>query len=124
MTKIEGNICPECGHPCKPRGLGAHLRLKHGIKVTTVVKHLSDLSDSSGKISEKRPSDYLRKKAKVVEVKMEEAPPQTVPEPSTKTYGDWSRRNQDMAGMSQVSEEGYKMFQRIMREANEKHQDK
>ena len=78
MSKEKSNICPKCGKKCKPRGLGPHMRLAHGIVVKDVIRHISD---SSEVVREKRPSDYLKKKEKTAEVKIVEAPPQTVPEP-------------------------------------------
>lgn len=74
MNEQSKTVCKICGHKCKPRGLGAHMRLKHGIKVETVVKHISE---SSGDISEaisrsQRPSDYIKKKSQVVETRVEQ----------------------------------------------------
>ena len=80
MSKEGYTACTICGHLCKPRGLGPHMRLAHGIVVKDVVKNISDLS---GDVKTKRPSDYLRKKSEVIEVKIEEAAPQTVPKPVT-----------------------------------------
>jgi len=90
--------CEKCGKIVKPGGIGSHMRLAHGIKVKTVVNHLSEdsghssgnLSHSSGNLSHltdnlshsshsshsseriQRPSDYVRKRTeKVVEIRTE-----------------------------------------------------
>jgi len=77
MSKENNTVCPKCGKKCKPRGLGAHMRLAHGIKVETVVRKISDssgdISDSSKSISRsQRPSDYIKKKSEIVETKVEQ----------------------------------------------------
>jgi len=76
MINESNTVCAICGHVCKPRGLGAHMRLKHGIKVKTVVKHISDSSDSSdssGRVQ--RPSDWKNKKERVVASRIDKADP-------------------------------------------------
>ena len=81
MTSESNTVCTICGHVCKPRGLGAHMRLKHGIKVKTVVKHISDSSDSSdlgGRVQ--RPSDWKNKKERVVASRIDKADPPLTPE--------------------------------------------
>lgn len=82
MTKEAKNVCHLCGKAVKPRGLGAHLRLAHGVIEKTVLsnssehksKHLSDVSDvsevKSSDLREIRPSDYVRKKESVIEQKI------------------------------------------------------
>jgi len=70
MVKQNNTVCFICGHKCKPRGLGSHMRLKHGIVVKTVVK---DLSDSSEKVQ--RASDWRNKKQKVIDVTLNKANP-------------------------------------------------
>jgi len=119
MGRQINNVCTICGHKCKPRGLGAHMRLKHGIKVETVVRQSSDLSNSSQDVKKMRPSDYLSNKKEVVEVKIVEAAPQRVPEPAYKFGSNWSRENQDRPGVSEVSKEGYELFQRMMKKQAE-----
>jgi len=79
----QSDPCPYCGKICKPRGLGPHLRLKHGIKVKIVAKRLSHLGGDSSHLggdsshlshsSERiqRPGDYVKKKNEVIETIIE-----------------------------------------------------
>ena len=81
-------ICEICGKVIQPGGMGGHLRLKHGIKVKTVVKQVREVSrevsgdvrdvrEVSGQVRdvsdvrEQRPSDYLKKRSEVVEKRIE-----------------------------------------------------
>jgi hypothetical protein len=90
MRKGKNRICPECGKVCRPGGIGGHMRLKHGIKMKTVVKHVGDIRDDTrvdirdarGDIRDardvsdvrvQRPSDYLRKSDEVIEELVEPA---------------------------------------------------
>jgi len=73
-------VCPICKKEVRPGGIGAHMRLAHGVVVKTLVEITAELSKSgkkishirsktsklSGKISAKRPSDYIRKTAERV----------------------------------------------------------
>jgi hypothetical protein len=85
MTKEAKNICPICGKVVKPRGLGAHLRLAHGVIEKAVLSNSSEhkseqLSDTSGlskvkssdlsDLREIRPSDYLKKRESVIKKKI------------------------------------------------------
>lgn len=80
MREGKNKICTICGKTCRPGGIGAHMRLKHGIKVKTIVKHISghisDASDLSGDVSDirvQRPGDYVKKRSEVVETRIEPA---------------------------------------------------
>lgn len=44
-------VCPECGVTVKPRGLGSHRRLKHGIIERLVFRYADSSGDSSGDLS-------------------------------------------------------------------------
>jgi len=88
MQTGNNKVCPVCGKICRPRGIGAHMRLQHGVKLKTLISdssdssgHISELSDhisdSSGHISElsdlrvQRPSDFVKKHDKIVETRTE-----------------------------------------------------
>jgi hypothetical protein len=81
-------ICEICGKVIQPGGMGGHLRLKHGIKVKTVVKQVREVSrevfgdvrdvrEVSGQVRdvsdvrEQRPSDYVKRRSEVVEKRIE-----------------------------------------------------
>jgi hypothetical protein len=120
----KSNPCPYCGRTFKPRGLGTHIREAHGIKIKTVVTVVPDsrrtivtdsstvVPDSSTVVTDKstvvttvqRPSDYVKKRSEVVETKIE---------PAVKGY------DIHHPGMSVISDESYKLFRQIMKEARE-----
>jgi len=84
-------ICEICGKVIQPGGMGGHLRLKHGIKVKTVVKQVREVSrevsgdvrgvrEVSGQVRdvsdvrdvrEQRPSDYVKKRSEVIEKRVD-----------------------------------------------------
>jgi len=76
--------CSICGKVCRPGGIGAHMRLKHIMKVKTVVGPVRESSDISGTVSDisgesselsearvQRPSDYVKKNEVVVDAREE-----------------------------------------------------
>ncbi len=86
MRKGKTRICEKCGQVIQPGGMGGHLRLKHGIKVKTVVKQVREVSrevsgdvrgvsEVSGQVRdvsdvrEQRPSDYRKKSIEVIDTR-------------------------------------------------------
>ena len=70
MRTGKTRICEICSQVIQPGGMGGHLRLKHGIKVKTVVKQVRDVSDVSD-VREQRPSDYVKKRSEVIEKRVD-----------------------------------------------------
>lgn len=90
MRVGKNKVCPVCGKVCRPGGIGGHLRLKHGIVVKTMLKHVrevrdvsgdvsgevSEVRDVSGEVSDERvqrPSDFVKKHDKIVKTHAEPA---------------------------------------------------
>lgn len=91
MRAGKTRICEVCGQVIQPGGMGGHLRLKHGIKVKTVVKQVREVSrevsgpvrgvrEVSGQVRdirdvsdvrEQRPSDYVKKRSEVIEKRVD-----------------------------------------------------
>jgi Zn finger protein HypA/HybF involved in hydrogenase expression len=86
MRTGKTRICEICGQVIQPGGMGGHVRLKHGIIVKTVVKQVREVSrevsgdvrgvrEVSGQVRdvsdvrEQRPSDYVKKRSEVTEVR-------------------------------------------------------
>ena len=125
MEQTKFKACHICGRTFKARGLGTHIREAHGVTIKTVVRTVVPNSstkvpdkstvvpDSSTKVPDKstvvqRPSDYVRKKSVIVETKIE---------PTVK----WDINH---PGTSVISDEGYKLFQKMMKEAKEAKENK
>ena len=123
MQTGNNKVCPVCGKICRPRGIGAHMRLQHGVKLKTLISDSSDssdhindssdhISDSSGHISElsdlrvQRPSDFVKKHDKIVETRTE---PVFEFSPG---YVDLSQ--QPPFGASVISDEGWKRYREEM----------
>lgn len=79
---VKNNICKVCGKQVKPRGIGGHLRLAHGIiekvVVTTQVKQYdigTQVKNSGGDISDHKttrvilPSEYVKKDENIKQFK-------------------------------------------------------
>jgi len=76
MRKGKNRVCSICGKLIRPGGIGGHMRLKHGIKVKTIVNHVSDIRGGAQSDildmrevpgSKQRPSDYVKKSIDLVE---------------------------------------------------------
>ena len=72
MRKGRNRVCSVCSKLIRPRGMGGHMRLAHGITVKTIVKHVHDVrSDVPGDLRVQSQNDYLKKSVEIVKTSIE-----------------------------------------------------
>lgn len=75
MRKGKNRVCSVCSKLIRPRGMGGHMRLAHGITVKTIVKHVHDVrGDVPGDVRDLRvqsQNDYLKKSVEMVKTSIE-----------------------------------------------------
>ncbi len=104
MKQTKYTVCDICGASVKARGIGGHKSLVHGVVDRVVV--------SGSNTSVQRPSDYVKKKSEVIEIRREPAPVQTIPDPAPEIKDRWDIH---YPGVSVISDKGAAIYSELCR---------